>query len=113
MIAREYNKRVSVYDVELVSNPFGGNTPIETLLFTSWAKLETNGVGYKAVDFGLDSFENPLFFKVRYRNDFKWQGRTLFVLYRNERYVIKGIKNVNQANLELEIYCAKQETELP
>jgi len=113
MIAREYNKRISVYEVTLISNPFGGNTPTETLLFTSWAQLITNGVGYKATDFGLDTFENPLLFKVRYRNDFKWQGRTLFVMYGNNKYIIKGIRNINEANLELEIFCAKLEPELP
>lgn len=113
MISRSYTKRISVYEVTLEQNEFGGNTPAESLLFTSWADVITNGVGYKATDFGLDQFQDPVMFKCRYRNDFKWQGRTLFVLYRNQRYIIKGVRNVDVLNIEMEIFCSREETELP
>lgn len=113
MISRAYNKRIQLFEVTLETNPFGGNTPTETLLFASWAKVTTNGVGYKADDFGIDAFEDAVLFKVRYRNDFKYQGRTLLVKYRNGRYVIKGVRNIDVANLETELFCQREETELP
>jgi len=113
MIAREYNKRVSVFETTLTQNEFGGSSSVETLLFNSWAQVITNGVGYKATDFGIDAFEDPVLFKVGFRNDFKWQARTLLVKYRNQRYIIKGVRNVNVENLEMEIYCQREETVMP
>jgi len=113
MIARKYNKRIQLFEVSTQQNEFGGNTPTETLLFSSWCEVVTNGVGYKATDFGIDAFEDPVLFRVRYRNDFKYQGRTLLVKYRNERYVIKAVRNIDVANLETELFCQREETQLP
>lgn len=109
MIAREYNKRIDVYETTTVQNEFGGNVVADALLFSSWAKVETNGVGYKATDFGINQFEDPVLFKCRYRNDFHYEGRTLYVIYRNEKYIIKGVRNVGVQNLEMEIYCQRLE----
>lgn len=113
MISREYNKRISLYEVTLNPNGFGGNTATEELLFTSWAQIITNGVGYKVADLGLQTFENPILFKVRYRNDFQYSGRTLFAMYKGDKYIIQAIRNVNEVNLELEIYCTKEVEVLP
>ena len=108
MLAREYNKRVSIYQTTKVPDGFGGNTVAEVLLFSSWAKLETNGVGYKAKDFGLQEFNDPLLFKVRFRHDFDYNSRTMFLTYKNDRYIIQGIRNSDEADIELEIFCKKQ-----
>lgn len=107
MISRQYDKRIEVWGTVTVPDGFGGNLVAEQLQFKSWAKLETTGVGYKAQDFGLDQFNNPLLFKVRYRNDFQYEGRTLYVMYRNEKYIIQGIRNSDQRNIELDIFCSK------
>lgn len=107
MLSRQYDKRIQVWETTKVSDGFGGNTVSETLLFQSWAKIETNGVGYKAQDIGLDQFNNPVLFKVRYRNDFQYQGRTLYVLYRNVKYIIQAVRNSDQRNIELDIFCSK------
>jgi len=112
MISRAYNKHIQLFELTLEPNPFGCNTPTETLFFTSWAQVITNGVGYKATDFGIDAFEDPVLFKVRYRNDFKYQGRTLYVQYKGFKYIIKGVRNIGVADLEMEIFCQQVEPEL-
>lgn len=107
MLSREYDKRIEIWETISVPDGFGGNTVSEELLFKSWAKIETKGVGYKANDFGIDEFNNPVIFKVRYRNDFQYEGRTLYAMYRNEKYIIQGIRNSGQRNIELDIFCSK------
>lgn len=105
MIARKYNKRIKVYETSLTQNEFGGNSQTVNLLFTSWAEIVTNGVGYKATDFGLDTFENPVLFNCRYRNDFVYQGRTLHVEYKSKKYIIKGVRNIGVSDLEMQLFC--------
>lgn len=107
MIAREYTKRISVFETTNVADGYGGNTVSEVFIFSSWAKLETNGVGYKAKDLGLVNFNDPLLFKVRHRNDFDYNGRKMYVLYNNNKYIIQGVRNVNELNIDLEIFCSK------
>lgn len=113
MISRKYDKRIKVLEVALSPNEFAGNTQSYVLLFTSWAEIVTDGVGYKVTDFGIDTFENPVLFRCRFRNDFKWQGRTLMVQYKNENYTIKGIRNSGLRDLEMDIFCQLQEPTLP
>lgn len=113
MISRKYDKRIKVFEVNLTPNEFAGNTQSYVLLFTSWCEIETNNVGYKVADFGIDTFENPILFRCRFRNDFKWQGRTLMVQYKNENYTIKGIRNSGLRDLEMDIFCQRQEPVLP
>jgi len=111
MIARKYNKRIQVFETTLTQNEFAGNVQTTELLFTSWAEIETNGVGYKATDFGIDTFENPVLLRCRYRNDFKYQGRTFHVEYKGLKYIIKGVRNIGVADLEMEIFCQQVEPE--
>lgn len=103
MIAREYNKRITIIEVSVVQNEFGGNETGEVELFSSWAKIVTNSAGYKAKDFGIDTFERPVIFNFRYRNDFQYQGRTLYISYKGSKYIIKGIRQINEAGIEVEI----------
>ena len=109
MLAREYDKQIKVYEVTNVPNEFGGNTIAETLVTTTWAKLITNGLGNKAVNMGITTFENALLFKVRHRLDFTYQGRTLFIMYRGDKYIIKAVRDVNERQREVEIFCTKEE----
>lgn len=103
MIAREYNKRITVIEVNTVQNEFGGYETAETELFSSWAKIVTKSAGYKATDFGITDFERPVIFNFRYRNDFQYQGRTLYIEYKGSKYIIKGIRQINEAGIEVEV----------
>lgn len=103
MIAREYNKRITVIEVLTSQNEFGGTVTDEVELSKSWCKIVTKSAGYKATDFGIDTFERPVIFNFRYRNDFEYQGRTLYIVYKGSRYVIKGIRQVNEAGIEVEV----------
>lgn len=112
MLARSYDKRIDVYEVTSVPNEFSGHTTIETLRIETWAKLTTNGLGNKATDMGLTSFENPLLFQVRWRSDVEYEGRTMLVKYRGDSYIIQAVRVINERNREVEIFCARQEPEI-
>lgn len=113
MKAREYNKRIDVWEVgQRVSDGFGGwiiGEPVK--IASSWAKLVTEGLGRKAYSFGLTEFNDPLLFQVRGRNDLPYNGRNLFLMYRGEKYDIQGIRNENLRNIDTEIFCTKHEPE--
>lgn len=108
MIAREYTKRIDVYNVTVASDGFAGKIASEDLEFSSWAKIETNGVGYKAKDLGLQEFNDPVLFRVRFRKDFDYTGRTMSLYYKSQRYIILAIRNVDEKSLELDIFCSKE-----
>lgn len=113
MKAREYDKRIEVWEVgQRLPDGFGGfivGDPIK--ISSSWAKLVTNGLGRKAYDLGLVEFNDPLLFLVRGRNDLPYNGRNLYLMYRNEKYAIKAVRNEDLRNVDTEIFCVKQEPE--
>lgn len=109
MIAREYDKRIQIYEVQSIPNDFGGHTLTDVLVASSWAKLSTTGLGNKATNMGITTFENPLLFYVRYRKDITYQGRTLFVMYRGDKYIVQAVRDVNERQREVEIFCTKEE----
>ncbi|SMC45765.1 phage head completion protein [Pedobacter africanus] len=111
MKAREYNKRIEVWETtERVSDGFGGyiaGSP--QLISRSWAKLVTEGLGRKAYSFGIIEFKDPLLFLVRGRNDLPYNGRNLFLVYKGDKYIIQGIRNENLRDVDTEIFCTKDD----
>lgn len=104
MRARAYDKRIGVYGVQPVPDGYGGNTSSAPVLISnSWAKME-EGAGNKSVAFGVTDFNDPVLFKVRKRNDLPYNGRNLFLMYKDDKYIIKGIKENGQ---EVELFCIK------
>jgi len=109
MLSREYNKRFQFWQTTAVPNDFAGHTMQDAFLFSSWGKISTNGVGYKFTDFGLDQFNNPFLIQLRFRKDFDYNGKDIYMLYKNQKYVIKGSRNVNEAGLLVDLFCVKAE----
>lgn len=109
MIAREYNKRIDIYQYESVSDGFGGNTVESELLASSWAKLvnRTTSVQQRATTLGITDLYEPLIFKIRFRADLPYNGRNLSLSYGGESYVIKSITDAGEMHRELEILCTK------
>jgi hypothetical protein len=113
MKAREYNVRIEVWEVgQRVSDGFGGwviGDPVK--ITTTWSKLETNGLGRKAYNLGLIEFNDPLLFLVRGRNDLPYNGRNLYLMYRNVKYIIKSVRNEDMRDVDTEIFCIREEPE--
>lgn len=113
MKAREYDKRIEVWEVgQRISDGFGGYiTGNSVKISTSWAKLVTEGLGRKAYSFGIVEFNDPLLFQVRGRNDLPYNGRNLFIMYRGEKYIIQGVRNENLRDVDTDIFCTKSRPE--
>lgn len=113
MKAREYSKRIEVWEVgQLVDDGFGGTTIGDPIRITAtWAKLQTNGLGNKAYNLGLVEFNDPLLFLVRGRNDLPYNGRNLYLMYRGQKYIIKSVRNEDLRDVDTEIFCIKEEPE--
>ena len=109
MLARQYNKRISVYQVESLPDGFGGYTVQKTVLADSWAKLVTSSssLQQRATALGITDLYEPLILKLRYRNDLPYNGRNLYLSYQGEDYVIKSITDLNEFHREIEILCTK------
>lgn len=111
MKAREYNKRIEVWEVGApISDGFGGFIPGDPIKITvTWSKLVTDGLGRKAYNMGIQEFNDPLLFQVRGRTDLPYNGRNLFLMYRGMKYVIQGIRNQGMRDVDTDIFCTKQE----
>jgi SPP1 family predicted phage head-tail adaptor len=109
MLARDYNKRISVFQVESLPDGFGGYTVQKTVLADSWAKLvnSSSSLQQRATTLGITDLYEPLLFKLRYRNDLPYNGRNLYLSYQGNEYVIKSIDDVNEFHREIEILCTK------
>ena len=103
MKARAYDKRIGVYEVQPVPDGFSGSTLSPVLISNSWAAVE-DGAGKKSIAFGVVEFNDPVLFRVRKRNDLPYNGRNLFLMYKGDKYSIKGIKENGQ---EVELFCIK------
>jgi hypothetical protein len=109
MKAREYDKRIDIWEISTVPDGYGGSTVTSQMISSSWAKLQTDGLGRKAYNMGIIEFNDPLLFFVRGRNDLPYNGRTLYLMYKGSKYIIQGIKDTGNRNVDIEIFCVKEE----
>lgn len=114
MKARNYDKRIEVWEVgQREPDGFGGWTIGDpTKITTTWAQLVTEGLGKKAYNLGLIEFNDPLLFLVRGRNDLPYNGRNLYLMYRNVKYIIKSVRNEDLRDVDTEIFCIREEPEI-
>ena len=113
MKSRKYSCRIEVWEVgQPIDDGFGGHTiGLPTHIASSWAELVTEGLGRKAYNLGLIEFNDPLLFLVRGRNDLPYNGRNLYLMYRNVKYIIKSVRNEDMCDVDTEIFCIREEPE--
>ena len=104
MIARSYDKRVSIYTEQEVSDGYGGFTTDKVFVRKVWAKVTTSGAGYKFQQFGLNDFKNPVIFSVRAKINLNFDEKN-FIRYKNRDFIIKGIEEVNLEGIEIVIFA--------
>jgi SPP1 family predicted phage head-tail adaptor len=109
MIAREYNKRITVNVYTDVSDGFGGYLSSSAVYMEAWAKL-INPSSNRATDLGLSDLYNSLVFRVRFNEDLL-NARQFSLSYNGGEYTINGITDVDQFHRELEIVCTKANPE--
>jgi head-tail adaptor len=91
MRARAFNKRVTFYRTNRVSDGFSGYTNTNSLVTTSWAKIDTFKSGNKNntdTDFGTLSTDSGIIITLRKREDLNIDSNKHFIIYRNNKYTI-------------------------
>ena len=102
MIARSYDKRVSIYTEQEVPDGFGGFTTEKVFVRKVWAKVSTKSAGYKFQQFGLNEFKNPVIFSIRAKINLNIDEKN-FIRYKGKDLIIKGIEEVNLEGIEINI----------
>ena len=86
MRAREFTKRIELWQIADVADGYGGNTVSNTLITTVWAKVETfssksGKFSSKLSDFGILSTQTAIVVKLRKRADFDYNSINQFIKY--------------------------------
>jgi len=110
MDSRLFNKRVEVWNISLTADGFGGNIVNEVLLSKSWANIKTlDNRSSLVTDFGLLDASTSLVITMRKRNDLVYDMQTMFIKYRNEKYIIKSFPiNKDFEDSTISIVCVKE-----
>jgi len=111
MRSRAFNKRVEVWETSVESDGFGGNTNTELLINNSWAKMETSSKNKSSLntEFGLLDASNYIKVTVRQRNDLTIDLQSMYLMYNDEKYIIKSYpENVDFKDNIITFNCVKE-----
>lgn len=104
MISRRYTTKIEIWQATEVADGYGGFVTTDAMLKKVWAGKRTAGAGYKFQEFGLNDFKNPVIFSIRGKNNIDFTEKT-FVVYKGQRYEVKGTEDVNIEGLEINLIC--------
>lgn len=102
MKARQYNRKISIYRKDFVTDEFGGLVETNVFVKSIWAKITTNA-GNKFVNFGIQDFKNPVIFAVRGRKNDIVYDENYHIEYKGVKYFIKGYQDIKLEEMEREI----------
>lgn len=88
MNSRQLNKRVEVFSAAGVSDGYGGSTVTETLVATSWAKIDTLKPGFASLNYGLQEGSRSVEITMRKRDDLEIKAGVHSLRYRGKVYTI-------------------------
>ena len=109
--AGKYNRRITIYQIVQGKDKDGFSADVEEVILNTYAHVKTTK-GYTIIVNNSD-FEKALTnFTIRYSTTVEDayynsddSNRKMFVLYRNKKYEIQYLKNVDEADVEIEMQC--------
>ena len=87
MGARQFNKRIEVWQTVSVDDSFGGKTKTDNIITKTWAKLETLD-STEITALGLDYTKSSILITTRKRQDFNYNSKTIYIKYKGDKYTI-------------------------
>ena len=113
---RTYTKRIQIWQNTSQTDGFGGNVVgNDTLIAESWAEVKTvsNNSRYtsRLTDLGITDPQNAIIVKFRSRNDITYNAINQYLVYRNEKYTIQNLTNIDLLDNDIEIIAVRQQTE--
>lgn len=110
MNAGDYNKLISIYQIEEVEDSDGFNTKKETVILKSYAKVKTTK-GYTLIASGSDFEKAYTNFTIRYskkvEDAYYNSNRDVYVKYKDKIFTVEYLNNIDEANIELEMQCKR------
>ena len=108
--AGDYNKLISIYQIEEVEDSDGFNTKKETVILKTYAKVKTTK-GYTLIASGSDFEKAYTNFTIRYskkvEDTYYNSNRKVYVKYKNKLFTVEYLNNIDEANIELEMQCKR------
>ncbi len=100
--AGKYNRRITIFYVEMVADEQGFQKPVEQAVLKPWAAVKTTK--------GMTLIINNSDFEKAYTNfTIRWPkipiNREMFVRFGGKIYTIEYLNNVDEAGIELEMQC--------
>lgn len=99
--AGKYNRKISIYSVEIVTNARGFQTKQKTLVLSPHASVKTTK-GFTLIANNSDFEKAYTNFTIRYPQTVTIT-REMLIEFRGKTYTIQYLNNIDQANVELEI----------
>nr|DAY60616.1 MAG TPA: Putative head tail adaptor [Caudoviricetes sp.] len=108
--AGDYNKKISIYQIEETEDNDGFVSKQESIILESFAKVKTTK-GYTLITSGSDFEKAYTNFTIRYskkiEDTYYNSNRKVYVKYKNNIYTIEYLNNIDEANIELEMQCKR------
>lgn len=108
--AGDYNKKISIYQIEEVEDGDGFTTKNEVIILEPFAKIKTTK-GYTLIASGSDFEKAYTNFTIRYskkvEDSYYNSNRKVYVKFKDRIYTIEYLNNIDEANIELELQCKR------
>jgi SPP1 family predicted phage head-tail adaptor len=89
MSARQFNKRIEVWQTRSADDGYGGQTVADNIITTTWANIKTPP-SQVVSDLGQDYGKGVLSVTVRNREDFQYNNKLIYIKYRDVKYTISS-----------------------
>ena len=96
----EYNKKISIYSIEVVEDDAGFKTETKSIVLEPYAKVRTTK-GFTLIKNNTDFEKAYTNFTIRYPK--VEITRDMLIDYNGKTYSIEYLNNVDEENIELEI----------
>ena len=108
--AGDYNKKISIYQIEEIEDSDGFVTKNEIIILEPFSKVKTTK-GYTLIANGSDFEKAYTNFTIRYskkvEDAYYNSNRDVYVKYKDKIYTVEYLNNVDEANIELEMQCKR------
>lgn len=108
--AGDYNKKISIYQIEEIEDNDGFVTKNEVIILEPFSKVKTTK-GYTLIASGSDFEKAYTNFTIRYskkvEDAYYNSNRDVYVKYKDKIYTVEYLNNVDEANIELEMQCKR------
>lgn len=108
--AGDYDKKISIYQIEEVEDNDGFITKTKVVILEPFTKVKTTK-GYTLIASGSDFEKTYTNFTIRYsktvEDTYYNSNRKVYVKFKDKIYTVEYLNNIDEANIELELQCKR------